>query len=485
MVVGRTRRTLEILSLVAVVLCYVLLKQSNLSFFTGDESVYFYSGYLWSQGILPYRDFFISHPPIQLLVPLLTILLTGVHLPVLQLLPAFFGALSGILLLCITWRPLGSAKAIMSFALFLLSYATLLSTLHYTGQNLALLLLLLSILLFFKRRKFSSGLILGIAQGVGIHILFPFATLALLQWRWGKQHFLAFVGGFLLSIGTLHALFSLIAGGNFWKMVYLYHLQKPDATIHLSSKVAVTGQMLKGHFFLVLLALFGIVLLWNSLQNGSIEEKPERQRLLLLSAAIGATYLLYLSLISPIFPHYFAPLMPFAAILASEGLYQLCIFCTDLWRHGQKAGALGAMIVLALLCIGALSRTLTFYGYEQRALAFDSAPQVAERIRKELGSEETLFGDFGVVPTIALLSGRRIAGNQVDSSVMRFVSGLYKIPDIIAAIEADHVRAVLTRKGKDIAYYPPFQEYLRTHYRLIETFATPGRGVPIELWIRW
>src|SRR3989344_5769720 len=127
------RRDGEIALLLVGFLCFAFLKKSNFSFFTGDQGVYFYSGYLWSQGILPYRDFFISHPPIQLLIPTLTILLTGVHLTFLQLLPAIFGALSALTLLAVTWRSMGSTKAIIACALFLLSYATLLSTLYYTG----------------------------------------------------------------------------------------------------------------------------------------------------------------------------------------------------------------------------------------------------------------------------------------------------------------------------------------------------------------
>ena len=478
------RRAIEIILLLAIFLSFTLLKRSNLSFFTGDQGVYFYSGYLWSQGILPYRDFFISHPPIQLLIPTLSILLTGVHLSFLQLLPAIFGALSAITLLAIMWRPMGSTKAIIACALFLLSYSTLLSTLYYTGQNLALLLLLMSVFLFLKRWKFFSGLILGIAQGVGIHILFPFVVLSVLQYRWNKQRLPQFLGGFFLTAGTWHLIFTVLAGSNFWKMIYLYHLKKPDASVYLSSKALVMGQMLEAHFLHLLLALLGVVLLFLSLRESGGEEYAPKKRLLLLSASIMGAYVLYLSFISPIFPHYFAPLAPFVAILASEGLSRVFMFLSQFWKSGSQLGALGMSSVLLMLFLAAGYRTLSFYNLEQRALAFDLAPLIAERIKEKLGPDETMFGDFGVVPTIALLSGRRIAATQVDSSVMRFVSGLYKIEDIIAAIEADHVKAVITRKGKDIAYYPPFHEYLQRQFSLNETFAIPGRGVPIELWIR-
>ena len=477
------RRPFGVVSLLTIILCYAFLKAANLSTFTGDQGVYFYSGFLWSQGVMPYRDFFISHPPIQLLIPTLTIFLTGVHLPFLQLLPAFFGALSGVLLLFLTWKTLGSLRAILSTALFLLSYATLLSTLHYTGQNLSTLLLLLSIFLFLRRQKFASGLLLGFAQSAGIHILFPFLALSILQFRWKKKNLPTFAGGFALSTGAMHLLFTILTGENFFRMVYLYHLKKPDAPSALIAKWQVMSQMLSGHFLLVTFALFGVFLLWKSLRGQNGEENPEKQRLLFLSATIAGTYLLYLSLIAPIFPHYFAPLMPFVAILAAEGIAKIGGSFFALWKKGQKGGALLAGVILILCFIASASRTLTYYSYEQRALAFESAPEVAARIQKELRPDDTIFGDFGVVPTIALLSDRRIAANQVDSSVMRFASGLYVLEDVIKAIEEDHVKAIITRKEKDIAYFPPFQEYLRTHYRLLETFTTPGRGVPIELWL--
>ena len=267
-------------------------------------------------------------------------------------------------------------------------------------------------------------------------------------------------------------------------MIYLYHLKKPDASVYLSGKTVVMGQMLEAHFLHLLLALLGVVLLFLSLREGGGEEYAPKKRLLLLSASITGAYILYLSFISPIFPHYFAPLAPFVAILASEGLSRIFLFTAQLWKTTSRLGASGLGIILLILFSAAGYRTLFFYNLEQRALAFDLAPLIAERIKEKLRPDETIFGDFGVVPTVALLSGRRIAAAQVDSSVMRFVSGLYKVEDVIAAIEAAHVKAVLTRRGKDIAYYPPFHEYLKREFTLTETFATPKRGVPVELWIR-
>src|SRR3989344_5882777 len=126
------------------------------------------------------------------------------------------------------------------------------------------------------------------------------------------------------------------------------------------------------------------------------------------------------------------------------------LFTAQLWKTTSRLGASGLGIILLILFSAAGYRTLFFYNLEQRALAFDLAPLIAERIKEKLRPDETIFGDFGVVPTVALLSGRRIAAAQVDSSVMRFVSGLYKVEDVIAAIEAAHVKAVLTRRGKDI-----------------------------------
>lgn len=480
-----SRRVMEVLCLVLVFVAYFFLKRANLHLLAGDQGVYFYAGSLWAQGILPYRDFFISHPPLQLLIPALFIKLFGVHLMTLNLLPALFGAFSGLLLLRLAWKPLGSVKAMISVALFLLSYANLLSTLYYTGQNLALLLLLFASLLFLNRQKFLAGLMLGFAQMVGIHILFPFAALVILQFFWNRRKLPVFLGGFFVSSGAIHALFSMIAGKEFWRMIYLYHLAKPKDTPYLFGKWTVFVQMLQGNLFIAMFALIGAFLLFRSLRQEGADENPEKQRLLLLATSVLCAYLFFLGTASPVFPHYFVPLAPFATLLAAETTGNIL---STLRRLFQERRILEMSLIvppLFLLLVWSTYRNIDYYNREQTMLAFDHAEIVAGHVRNSLKPEETIYGDFAIVPTIALLSARRIAGDEVDSSVMRFASGMYRLDGLLEKIENDHVRALLTRSHKDILSYPPMQEYVRTRFRLAETFPSSRGGSDVELWLRF
>ena len=50
-----------------IILIFVLIEIKALLFYKpGDENVYLHMGKLLSEGVLPYKDFFYAHPPLQL-----------------------------------------------------------------------------------------------------------------------------------------------------------------------------------------------------------------------------------------------------------------------------------------------------------------------------------------------------------------------------------------------------------------------------------
>jgi len=85
-----------------------------------------------------------------------------------------------------------------------------------------------------------------------------------------------------------------------------------------------------------------------------------------------------------------------------------------------------------------------------------------------------------LAPLIALLSHRRIAADEVESSVMRF-QALDNFEDVITKIEADNVEAMIVSPEGMLRSFPPFTTYLLQQYRLDSVFESPD-GITVEFW---
>jgi hypothetical protein len=60
---------------------------------------------------------------------------------------------------------------------------------------------------------------------------------------------------------------------------------------------------------------------------------------------------------------------------------------------------------------------------------FDTAPAIAAYVKKHTAPTETVAGSSAIAPLVALLSGRRVADNFVDTNTLRFRSGLVSEAD--------------------------------------------------------
>ena len=192
-----------------------------------------------------------------------------------------------------------------------------------------------------------------------------------------------------------------------------------------------------------------------------------------------------MSLLHRVFAHYFLLILPFAAISAAFGLMRILhLSPTLLWKRCQRAYPPLAALAIGILLSRNLLVTVVPYGLLKYRTTFNGAYDIALYTESSLQQDETLYGDFGIAPTVALLSGRRIAANEIDSSIMRFEAGFSSLDAVLAAIEEDNVSAVLLRPGRGIGLYPPFKEYVEEHYTLERRFMGADSGWDVEFWRR-
>lgn len=464
-------------------LVYAYLKRVNLSLSAGDQWVYFAASRLFADGVIPYRDFFFSHAPLQVLLSALLVKM-GATLPLLSLLSPLICGISALIIFVMAKERAGIIRALLSFLLFLFSYANLMGSLYYTGQELGLLLFLLGLLFFLRQKKISAGIFVGLSACASINMLVNAFVLTLFQFFWNKKKLPSLLSGMAGSFGIIHLIFTVIAGSAFWKQVYLYHLAKPDESVRIAGSGKVFLFMGNAHSLLLILALSGAVLLWSGWKRGNFEEEPEKQKLLLLSAALAVAQILFLAFIHPIFPHYFIPIAPFVAILAAEALMFGGAYVLRKWKEQNFVHGGAPAVIILFLLIWNTVHTLKFYKIEQILLGVPHAEEVAKVVKESIPEDATIFGEFGIAPLISLLSNRRLAGNEVDTSEMRIFSGETTLDEFIKIIEEDNVQILVNREFRGINAYPPFWKYRDQHFFLARTFKTSGYPTVIELWKR-
>lgn len=485
-VASKTRRLLEIIVVTAVCLLYVLLKYRFLGHTIGDQNLWYYVAGLWAQGIMPYRDFFLSHPPFHILPAVILILLGGENLTVLYALPSFFGVLTGLLLYRMVRRSFGITGALFALTLFLFSYVHLAHSSHFTGVNITLFLFLLSIEFHLCKKFVLAGMALGLGAGSGIYILAgALALIGVSFWEERKES-IKLILSFGTTITIVNLSFFLMGGNNFLNQVYLYHLAKTGQTDFFSGKGAVLAQVLETNLLLFLLMLCAIPLFFWKLRRwrrGLVDENSEALRLTRLALVILASYTLFFFLLKRIFTHYFLLTAPFV-VIAVTFLVTSVLHRRSSFESTDRRYSFISHFIIGLTLAIIITTSLNNYADNRKRKQFARAEEIATYIETTLEEDETFYGDFGVAPLLSILSHRRIAGNEAESSIMRFESGEESIADIIETLEADTIRMVIVRPHRGISIYPPFREYLLQNYFPVRRFGNEAESNYIEAWTR-
>lgn len=460
----------------AVSLAFLLLKARFLTPMIGDQGVYEYAAWLWTEGVIPYRDFFISHPPTHLLLPVMAILIAGKNLAILDSVPSLLGIGSGILLFFIVRKRMNTSAGLIAATLFLFSYAHLVYSAHITGVEIAVFMILLSMFFSERKKMIEAGIALGLTLLSGAYTVPAIVAFLLLLLLENRNSFWKVFGVFVLSSSILHGIFVVVFGWEFIEQVYLYHLAKSGGNAYFASKASVVFLFAQKNAFLLLLAFLGIPSFFVSLRRWQRSEGDESQSTLWLmrfSLVVLGAYALFFLFAQSIFTHYFLLIIPFVAIAATFFLIKLTIFL-------PKFPLL--VIGIILLVYGALNMRGFAANREQKR--FDGLEEIVQFVSTTLEAESTIYGDFAIVPTIAFLSEKRIAAHEVDSSIMRFDSGASSLPSVLDAIEKDHVQLIISRPRRGIVIYPLFREYLERNYVIVRSFNTENEEKEIWVWKR-
>ncbi len=212
--------------LVLVLLAFALLKLYSLNFVLGDEHMYFYMSVLVSKGKWPYRDFFFSHPPLQLYLMGALYKIFGYSLGLSKAVPSIAAMVSGVHVFLIGKRLVGRWEALLGTALFLFTFDVLRGSSHFTGANCALAFGLAAAYQAVRGRQVAAGILFAGGTFIGVYIA-PLALMiaVLLLFRSWKES-LRLLGTFAGGCVVVSIIFASVGGQAFWYQIFTYNLNK-------------------------------------------------------------------------------------------------------------------------------------------------------------------------------------------------------------------------------------------------------------------
>ncbi|MBI4438356.1 hypothetical protein HY640_00320 [Candidatus Woesearchaeota archaeon] len=447
---------------------FFALQASHFSYSVSDENTYIYMGMAVSGGLLPYRDFFLAHPPLHVFFLAGIYSVFGFNFLLLKASSPLMAVAAGFLVFRISMEA-GPRAALLSAALFYFSYDVLRFSTYAAWINLASLLVLWGVYLVLRKKDFSAGLAIGAACLAGIiSVIGGLAALAYLFMA-GRGRMILFAASFLGVVVAMSAVFVFLFGNAYLEDVFYYHLAKPFETNSSSDVLWHLARLNPLLFFGAAVFLF----------SGRIRSRP-----FFLSGIMAGSYVFVLAfLISRVLGYYFLMAFPFIAVVAGVGLDGLAARASEARKTQAMLGVFGLVAVSSLVS--------SYYYWSNDFQDFEDAEAIASFVRDNSEPGQSVFGDDSIVPLVAILSGRDIALGMIDSNSLRWRSGLLGINDTIRQLKNSDVKFVVERRLNDgrgsfvygVSYIDTFKSFLRNECVEAKVFRTAWRGYFKEYYV--
>ncbi len=382
----------------------------------GDENTYYYMARLMNAGKLFYRDFFYAHPPLNLLVLTLVYRVFGFHLAALKLTASLPVLLAAAVLYLQFWKRGRGLSGIFFLVILLFNYELLKVTTHPFGVSLAAAFLMLGLYCFLEDRPLSGGIFWGLASVTGLYALprgiVPVAYYLLC--RSDRRLLGKYILGFGLIFATVNGISLLVFGEDYSTPVYLYHLLKPRSPELISDLYIRTVRRN--------LLIFCLPFLY------AWAPKAKKSTAVLAAALL---YLVILGGINPLFTQYFMLPIPFLSWIGAVSLAGILPPVSSAFRRKAVLG------IVLLLLAGFTRDNIIRYIEREKIIGFETEEQVRGFIQENSRPDDLIFGHVTTAPLLALLTGRELALDMVDTNHMRFRSGLADLDRVMADLREE------------------------------------------------
>src|SRR3989338_362683 len=396
----------------------ILLRLNYLFPRFSDGSIYLYLSYLVGDGLVPYRDFFYSSPP---LIPYLFSWygkLFGFSWQAFGYIPLGLSLIDAVIIYWLVLKNGSRLGALSGAVLYSLSCANLATSDFTSDVHVVLTLVLLGAVASQKRWPIISGVFFGLAVLTKLYaVVVLVGWVAGLVWDKKWREMIKFVISSLLVIGVVAGVLWWWVGNVFYEQVILSHAGKVEG---LARKEIILFFI--RHDWALILAPLGWLL---------VRRKMPAWILLPVVALVGWT-----ALWSDFYYLYLKVLVAWLALWWGWVIAQL--------DEKVQRREFTYVVIVGLLIISGL--TISRYIDEQaEAAVIQPLDEVVEYVQSHTVEGEAIYGSFEVTPLVALGAGRPIWHNVVDTNIKFFQTGWVDMEKRESGIKQDKVKIIITK----------------------------------------
>ena len=184
---------------------------------------------------------------------------------------------------------------------------------------------------------------------------------------------------------------------------------------------------------------------------------------------VSAAYLFFLLFLKNLFGFYFLIVFPLLAII---GAYSIVNIYSNL-SIKRWLKILAFIVLLSAFLWNLLSDTvfLQKIGFN----GFERGNDMVEFIKSNSGSSTMLFGDDSTAPLLALLTGKKIAFDIVDTNPQVFASGIMNLNGVLEQLKGKDVLFV-ARSTQGISSFAETRKFLNKNCDLLGNFHGKTEG---------
>ena len=398
-----------------------------------DENIYFLMGKHVAEGEIPYKEFGLAHPPLQIYMLAFLFTVFGASILAGKLLTLISTSASAYLIFLIAKELYREKAALFSVVLFFITPAFIAFSMVGDGLWESMAFVLLSLYMLLKNRLWLSAIsfVTAIFIRYIAAVYFPFLLLYLaINNKRIMPYFLRFSISMLIPLVVLLLFFG-------------YEFIEQSISFQIYSRFSLPKQVYQYWgigFFTMFLSIIAAVVAYN---------KKDKQLLLFSVYPILADILIFATF-QTIFYHYFIISIPLITIAVAKACFV------------SKNRIIYLFIsVIIILAIFNNFNTIDFYLNPARSKQFYT---IEDFIRNSTSEGDTIFGEPVITSYASFASGRRIAHN--------YIGLFYELVDaqqqheIIKNLEQEKPRFFIEMDD----YYtsnPQFAEYL-ANYNIAE-----------------
>jgi hypothetical protein len=409
-----------------------------------DENVYFLMSKRVIEGLIPYKDFNLVHPPFQIYTVSFFFKIFGVSLLSGKLSAIIFSSLSSIMIFLISKRIFkNDKKAFLSSIFFMLFPYFITFSDHELGIWESLFFFLMSIYFLFSNKYLFASFFFSISAFYRYFVVLYFPLLLMMS----KDRIKFFIFS-LIFFSFFLLIFGVVFGSNFFEQSIKYQI---------FGKIFMETQLKKDYWQYFSLGIFTLPILLISF----LISYEKMNKTFFFFSLYPIFYDLFIVLIlKTVAYHYFVYSLPFISICFSfsffsnkSKLVKICLF------------------ILFILSIISSIKTMDFYLNKERAKYIE---EVANYIASNVGPENKIFGESTLTDYLAFSRNVSIAGNYLDAYVdyLRYLSE----EKVLETLEKEKPKFIIEMNAY-LTLYPSFARYINQNYVLDKIFEENKSGI--------